>query len=79
MADDKTSGEVEHDARMALLEAALKAAKYLDSIFTPIGEQNLSSSRDTANLEGSKNYYNNVNPERADIALRLLEIAFPTK
>jgi hypothetical protein len=74
MVDDKTSAQVTDEARKALFEAALKAAQYLNDTFTPVDAQTRSGEQ-TLTREGGKEY-RFFKPERADIALRLLEIAF---
>ncbi len=74
MVDDKTSGQAMDDARKALFEAALKAAQYLDDTFTPVDDHSRSG-ESTLSREGGKDY-RFFKQERADIALKLLEIAF---
>ncbi len=72
MVDEKTSTQAMDDARKALFKAALKAAQYLDDTFTPADTQ---GGQDALSRESGKDYYH-FDEKRADVALRLLEIAF---
>ena len=74
MEDDKITSEAMDDARKALYNAALKAAQYLDTVFTSIDAEN--HSRESSLSHEAGNDYGLFMQERADIALRLLEIAF---
>jgi hypothetical protein len=60
-----TSGQIRAEALKAFHKAALKAAEYLEDVFTPGGD----------NADAGKEY-NSFTLERANIALKLLDIAF---
>jgi hypothetical protein len=66
---DATAKRVE--AHKALLDAAIKAARYLEATFTPLEDEDQVHS---AYDEGKQ--YPNLSVERANIALKLLEIAY---
>jgi hypothetical protein len=68
---DETSSAKRVEAHDALFDAALKAARYLEDAFTPWENQ----SQGAYELDAGKQY-SILNVERANIALKLLDIAY---
>lgn len=68
---DKNSAQIREVARKALFDAALKAARYLEDVYTPLEDVDQPFSQ----RDAGKQYYN-LAQERVDAALKLLDIAF---